>query len=166
MSEVYTCRQGEKEKSSDLLSMLIQGLRAASFGRSKPTSLGWDVVMEPGMACARKPERHEHGIDAIAHMGKLSVELDPNDPDPSGTCKLLKMASDGEISKREIAEFSLPDLKAMYAPDLDIYKDLNRRIIESMGLPASFLEPVKKTGGIGRYYSESIWPGYYSFEET
>jgi hypothetical protein len=79
------------------------------------------------------------------------------------------MASDGEISKREIAEFSLPDLKAMYAPDLDIYKDLNRRIIESMGLPASFLEPVKKTGGIGRYYSESIgtlWPGYYSFEET
>jgi hypothetical protein len=168
MSEVYRYNEGEAEKSKDMMALLIEGLRASCYARSKPTALGptslaraarfnfggdWDFVMEPGIAVTRK----------------LSVELDPNDPDPLGTCLLLKKASDDAIRKRTIEELILPDLQAMYAPDLDWHKALQKQIAEAMGLPAHFLEPVKKIAGMGRYYSESIgtpWPGYYSFEET
>ena len=168
MSKVYKYNEGEVEESKGLFALLIEGIRASSYARSKPTSLGfssldksrrfnrevgWDFVMEPGIAVTRK----------------LSVELDPNDPDPLGTCLLLKKASDDAIRKRTIEELILPDLQAMYAPDLDWHKALQKQIAEAMGLPARFLEPVKKIAGMGRYYSESIgtpWPGYYSFEET
>ncbi|MNQ02271.1 hypothetical protein D3C85_149400 [compost metagenome] len=153
MSKVYKYNEGEVEESKGLFALLIEGIRASSYARSKPTSPGWDFVMEPGIAVTRK----------------LSVELDPNDPDPSGTCLFLKKASDDAIRKRAIEELILPDLQAMYAPDLDWHKALQKQIAEAMGLPARFLEPVKKIAGMGRYYSESIgtpWPGYYSFEET
>jgi hypothetical protein len=208
MSEVYRYNEDEAEKSKDMMALLIEGLRAVSYARSKPTSLGfssldksrrfnretgWDVVMEPGIAVSRKatrkPVRHQHGLHELGFISESTVdsgdvgivigidpgvkscaincggkiwkledihtpafELDPTDPDPLGTCA-----------------FVLPDLKAMYAPDLDFYAKLRTGIIEAMGVPARLLEPAKKIGGFGRYYSESfgtLWPGYYSFEET
>lgn len=198
MSEVYRYNEGEAEKSKDMMALLIEGLRAASYGRSKPTSLGfssldksrrfnretgWDFIMEPGIAAARrpsrKPVRHEHGLrelgfisegtvdsgdvgivigfdpgvksSAINCGGKIwqiedvytpTFELDPTDPDPLGTSQFLLT---------------------------ECFDKLRKKMIESLGIPASLLEPAKKKGGMGRYYSEAIgtlWPGYYSFEET
>lgn len=254
MSKVYRYSEDEAEKSKDMMALLIEGIRAASYGRSKPTSLGfsslesrrfnretgWDFIMEPGIAAARrpsrKPVRHEHGlrelgfisegtvdsgdvgivtgfdpgvkssaincggkiwqiedvytppedsVDDIAiafkekvvddlesrlRSGKLEKEvahesmfstivmpyLDPNDPDPLGTARAMQ-------------KVVLPDLKAMYAPDLDWYNAVQKQIIEAMGIPASMLSAGPKLGGMGRYYSEamdSVCPGYYSFEET
>ena len=187
MSEVYQYHEKDEGKPN-LMALLIEGIRAASYGRTKPTSLAfssrprqWDFVMEPGIAIARrpsrKPVRHEHGLHELGfisestvdsgdvgmvigidpgvgtmfHKGKIwqledvytpTFELDPTDPDPLGTSAFILE---------------------------EHFDDLRKKMIESMGLPASFLEPVKKSG-IGRYYSESFvdapWPGYYSFEET
>lgn len=188
---MYNARQRINKDASTTLDCYrkrIEGItewsdvREPGIARSRKK---WDE-MEPGVK-SREPVPHTHTVDDLiigfdpgVKQSALSIRdkfilfgpqeeaseqlfttvvtpyLDPTDPDPLGTARAMQ-------------KVVLPDLKAMYAPDLDWYNKLQKSIIEAMGVPARFLEPVKKKPGIGRYYSESIgtsWPGYYSFEET
>lgn len=195
MSEVYRYNEADEGKS-DLLAQLIEGIRASSYARAKSTIndyrkrleswTEWSSVHEPGIAISRKkwdemepgvksrePVPHTHTVD------DLIIGFDPGVKQSALSIrdKFILLCPQEEASEHLFPTITvLPDLKSMYAPDLDWYNKLQKSIIEAMGVPAKFLEDPKrinfllgKKPGIGRYYSESIDDGkapYYSFEET
>lgn len=174
---------------TERLASLVAGIRNHDYSRQKPTSLGgddrprrrfvdgwteWSFCTEPGIAITRKPVRHQHGLSDIAFISESTVDsgdvgivigIDPG-------VKSSAINHRGKIWQFEevyTPPIKLPDLKSMYAPDWDFYKDVTKRMIEAMGLPAELVSSGPKLG-MGRYYSErfiTLPPlKHYSFEET
>lgn len=179
---------------TERLSSVVAELRKGNYSRQKPTTSGgddaaprrrfvdgwteWSFCSEPGIAAARrpsrKPVRHEHGLHEIGFISESTVDsgdvgivigIDPG----VKSCAINHRGKIWQFEEVYTPRLDLPDLKSMYAPDWDFYKDITKRMISAMGLPADMVSSGPKLG-MGRYYSESFVTlpplKYYSFEET